>query len=193
MKLSIIVASNQQGIIGINGQIPWHIPEDLKRFKQLTMGKPIIMGRKTFESLGSKPLPGRLNVVVSPSKVQKSDYDYELGVLWTDSLRTALRWLELPNDYEEVFVIGGERLYREAIPLADTIYRTRVDRVWNLGPATKAAYCHLEISARWYPEDENKLVCYLEGYGPECRFIPEQVEGGVPGLYTFEVWRRITE
>ena len=127
MKISIIVAHNQQSIIGINGKIPWHIPEDLKRFKQLTMGKPIIMGRKTFESLGSKPLPGRLNVVISPSKCQYSFYDIELDILWAESLPTALRWLQLAGGYEEVFVIGGERLYQEAIPLADTLYRTVVN------------------------------------------------------------------
>jgi dihydrofolate reductase len=142
MKISIIVAHNQQGIIGINGQIPWHIPEDLKRFKQLTMGKPIIMGRKTFESLGSKPLPGRLNVVISPSKCRESFYDNELGVLWADSLSTALRWLQLVGSYEEIFVIGGERLYREAIPLADTLYRTvvKLDAPMSISDSDEVAY-----------------------------------------------------
>jgi dihydrofolate reductase len=142
MKISIIVAHSLQGIIGINGKIPWDIPEDLKRFKQLTMGKPIIMGRKTFESFGSKPLPGRLNVVISPSRVENYAYELELGVLWTDSLPTALRWLQLVGRYEEVFVIGGERLYREAIPLADTIYRTVVlqDPPLSISDSDEVAY-----------------------------------------------------
>lgn len=189
MKLSIIVAHNQQGIIGINGQIPWHIPEDLKRFKQLTMGKPIIMGRKTFESLGSKPLPGRLNVVVSPSKVQKSDYDYELGVLWTDSLRTALRWLELPNDYEEVFVIGGERLYREAIPLADTIYRTVVfqDVPLAISDSDEVAY---------FPDFTNMPY----GYSSDMFDLVAVDESTMFNRHStedyhveYQIWRRITE
>lgn len=172
MKISIIVAHNQQGIIGINGQIPWHIPEDLKRFKQLTMGKPIIMGRKTFESLGSKPLPGRLNVVVSPSKVNKSQYDCGLGVLWVDSVRTALRWLQLGGDYEEVFVIGGERLYREAIPLADTLYRTVVlrDSPLSISDDDEVAYFPYPHIPRRYE------LCDVdsEGLGWE-----------------FQVWRRV--
>ena len=142
MKISIIVAHNQQGIIGINGQIPWHIPEDLKRFKQLTMGKPLIMGRKTFESLDSKPLPGRLSVVVSPSRVENYAYEAELGVLWVDALSTALRWLQLVGQYEEVFVIGGERLYAEAIPMVDTLYRTvvKLDAPLNISDSDEVAY-----------------------------------------------------
>jgi dihydrofolate reductase len=146
MKISIIVAHNQQGIIGINGQIPWHIPEDLKRFKQLTMGKPIIMGRKTFESLGSKPLPGRLNVVIS-SAYKEGIYEAELGVLRAESLSTALRWLQLVGSYEEIFIIGGERLYREAIPLADTIYRTvvKLDAPMSISDSDEVAYFPREL------------------------------------------------
>lgn len=127
MKLSIIAAINNQNVIGINGRIPWHYPEDLKRFKRLTMGKPIIMGRKTWESLGSKPLPGRLNVVVTSSgRVKEGPYGRETVVLKVSTLETILEFLSENTTYEEAFVIGGEQLYTEALPLADTVYLTHV-------------------------------------------------------------------
>lgn len=125
MKISIIAAFNPQFIIGINGKIPWHIPEDLKRFKLLTMGKPIIMGRKTWESIGSKPLPGRLNIVVSSSIAISLSLS---GIMVTDSLATAIDFLRLGGQDDEVFIIGGERLYAEALPLADRMYLTAVDQ-----------------------------------------------------------------
>lgn len=125
MKLSIIVAHNVDGIIGINGKLPWHIPEDLKNFKRLTMGKPVIMGRKTWESLGEKPLPGRLNIVVSSSLYNAGAQQVPCDTVIIKSFDAVLHWLKLTN-YEEAFVIGGEELYRAAIPLADTIHRTLV-------------------------------------------------------------------
>lgn len=125
MKLSIIVAHNVDGIIGVNGKLPWHIPEDLKNFKRLTMGKPVIMGRKTWESLGEKPLPGRLNLVVSSSLYNAGAQRIPCDTVIISSFEAVRAWLKLTN-YEEAFVIGGEGLYRAAIPLADTIHRTLV-------------------------------------------------------------------
>jgi len=125
MKISIIAAFNQQFVIGLNGKIPWHIPEDLRRFKQLTMGKPIIMGRATWESLGSKPLPGRLNVVVSESLYKSPPSE---DVIAHRSLTIALRALKSGTYADEAFIIGGERLYQEAIPLADKMYLTTVKK-----------------------------------------------------------------
>lgn len=163
MKISIIVAHNQQGIIGINGRIPWHIPEDLKHFKQLTMGKPIIMGRKTFESIGSKPLPGRLNVVIS-SMYGGGVFQESFEVVWASSLTAAIDWLGL---VEEAFIIGGERLYAEAIPLAGTLYRTVVKSVNNIGDGTgplNVAYfpAHSVYFADWE-------LTYVE-LSEHCRF-----------------------
>lgn len=138
MKISIIAAFNPQFIIGINGKIPWHIPEDLKRFKQLTMGKPIIMGRKTWESIGSKPLPGRLNIVVSSSIAISSSLS---GIMVTDSLATAIDFLRLGEQDDEVFIIGGERLYAEALPLADSMYLTVVRKdIPEVSDADEVAY-----------------------------------------------------
>lgn len=119
MTLSIIVAASRNGVIGAGGKLPWHLPADLKRFKQLTLGHPVIMGRKTFESLG-KPLPGRTNIVVT-----RQEGFQACGAGVAHSLEQALR---LCKNEEEVFVIGGAQIYRQALPLADRIYLTRIDR-----------------------------------------------------------------
>jgi len=117
--LSIIAAVARNRVIGINNTLPWHLPEDLKRFRALTMGHHIIMGRKTYESLG-RLLPGRTTVIVSRSK------DYAVpGALVAASLDAALA---LCGDDPEVFVIGGAELYLAAIQRADRLYLTEIDR-----------------------------------------------------------------
>ncbi len=113
--ISLIVAVSQNGVIGANNKLPWRLPADLKRFKELTMGHPILMGRKTFESIG-KPLPGRTNIVITRQK------DFACcGALTGPSLEKAL---EMCGDAEEVFVIGGAEIFQQALPLADKIYLT---------------------------------------------------------------------
>ena len=104
-------------VIGRNGKLPWHLSADLKRFKALTMGHHIIMGRNTWESIG-RPLPGRISVVVTRNR------DYVApGATVVDSLAAAL---QLASEDSESFVIGGGELYREALPLADRIYLTEL-------------------------------------------------------------------
>lgn len=115
--ISIIVAAAQNGVIGKNNELPWHIPEDLKRFKAITTGHPVIMGRRTFESLG-RPLPNRTNVVITRNRDYRAD-----GVLVAGSLREAVALF--PAD-EEVFIIGGGEIYRQAMEFADKIYLTLV-------------------------------------------------------------------
>lgn len=117
--INIIAAVAENGVIGRNKALPWHLPDDLKRFKQLTMGMPLIMGRKTWESIG-KPLPGRLNLVVT----RQPDYVAQGGHT-ASSLEAALQLAEA-SDAKEVFVIGGADLYRAALPLAARLYLTRV-------------------------------------------------------------------
>jgi dihydrofolate reductase len=107
-------------VIGVRGQLPWHLPNDLRRFKQLTMGKPIIMGRKTFESIG-KPLPGRKNIVLT-----RNIKFCVHGVDCHQSLHSALTSLEDEDEEGEIFVIGGGMIYKEALPYAQTIYLTEV-------------------------------------------------------------------
>lgn len=117
MKISLIVAMSSNRVIGLNEQMPWHLSADLKKFKQITMGSPIIMGRKTFESIG-RPLPGRRNIIISRNKhFQQPDctvyHDLEQAF---DSCK----------DNAEVFVIGGATLYQATLPQADTLYLTEI-------------------------------------------------------------------
>lgn len=107
--------------IGKNNSLLWHIPEELKRFKSITMGHPIIMGRKTYESIG-KPLPGRTNIVITRDEDYSSD-----GVEVVHSLEEALRFASLTQGDDEIFVIGGGQIYQQAINLADKLYLTIVD------------------------------------------------------------------
>lgn len=119
MKISLIYAANLDGIIGNDNKLLWHLPEDLKRFKSLTMGKPIVMGRKTFESIG-KPLPGRTSIVITRNPGFQQN-----GVIVCGSVEEALvAAKEIGAD--EVFVIGGGEIYRLFLPYSDKIYFTRV-------------------------------------------------------------------
>ncbi len=116
--ISIIVAVAENGVIGDRNTLLWHISEDLRRFKRLTTGHPVVMGRKTCESLG-RPLPNRRNVVITRSETEIA------GCEVVHSLDEALALF--PAD-EEVFVIGGAQIYAEALPIADRFYLTRVHR-----------------------------------------------------------------
>ncbi|MGB1869080.1 MAG: dihydrofolate reductase [Porticoccaceae bacterium] len=124
MKLSLIVAVSRNGVIGINNQLPWHLPEDLKYFKSVTMGKPLIMGRKTYDSIG-RPLPGRTNIVVT----RDPGWQVE-GVEVAHSLEAALQLGHsacAAAGVDEIMVIGGEQIYRMTLPAADRLYLTQVD------------------------------------------------------------------
>lgn len=117
-QLSIIVAVAHERVIGVNNTLPWHLPEDLKRFKALTMGHHIIMGRKTYDSLG-RLLPGRTTVIVTRNKNYKVE-----GALVAHSLEAAIALCE--ND-SEVFLIGGAELYQDGLKLAHKLYITEIE------------------------------------------------------------------
>lgn len=119
MKISIIVAVSENNVIGKDGSIPWHIPQDLKHFKDLTMGHHVIMGRKTHESIG-KPLPGRTNIILSRDLTYKSE-----GAITVESIDEAISLARSQND-SEIFIIGGEEIFKLALPYADRIYLTNV-------------------------------------------------------------------
>lgn len=119
--LSIIVAVAENGVIGDKNDLLWHISEDLRNFKRITSGHPVVMGRRTFESLG-RPLPNRTNVVIT-----RQDIAFE-GCTTVHSLAEAVEMF--PAD-EEVFIIGGAQIYAEALPLADRFYLTRVGRAYE--------------------------------------------------------------
>ncbi|MFC5560328.1 type 3 dihydrofolate reductase [Ureibacillus thermophilus] len=141
--ISLIVAHDKNRVIGYNNQMPWHLPGDLKYFKETTMGKPLIMGRKTFESIG-RPLPGRRNIVITRNK----EYHHE-GIEVASSLEEALK---LAGNAEEIMVIGGEQIFKLALPIADRLYITQI---------------HHEFKGdTYFPEygDEWKIVSASEKY-----------------------------
>ncbi len=138
MRLTLVVAHDEDLVIGKDGTLPWRIPGDLKHFKAVTMGKPVLMGRKTWQEIGCTPLPGRLNVVVSSSP--------QPGVATFPTPEEALDHLK---DHEEVCLIGGARLYEALLPRVDRMiiseipgshpgdtrfpdYRAQVGSVWRL-------------------------------------------------------------
>lgn len=118
MRISLIAAVAENNVIGAGGKIPWHLPADFKHFKELTMGHPVIMGRKTFESIG-KPLSGRTNIVLSSPDASFAPK----GCRVASSLEEAFR---LAENTDEAFVIGGGVVYAVALPLANRVYLTRV-------------------------------------------------------------------
>lgn len=168
MKLALIVAAARNHAIGRDNQLPWHLPQDLKYFKSVTLGKPIIMGRKTFESIG-RPLPGRTNVVVT----RQLDWLAE-GVQVAHTLKAAIALADgLPCDEltgGELMVIGGAEIYRHALPLADRIYLTRV----NVDVDGDAFFPELN-EAQWHK------ISAVSG------------EATAPFDYEFQVWERVDQ
>jgi dihydrofolate reductase len=163
--LCLIAAMAQNRVIGCDNQLPWHLPADLKHFKALTLGKPIIMGRKTWDSLG-RPLPGRLNLVVS----RQADLQLA-GAEVFPSLEAAIvradQWAA-EQGVDELMLIGGAQLYQQGLALATRMYLTRV----GLSPAGDA----------WFPEIE----------GPEWQLADEVAHAAsadVPA-HTYQVWQR---
>ena len=118
MIISMIAAMANNRVIGKDNQMPWHLPADFAWFKRSTMGKPVVMGRKTYDSIG-RPLPGRLNVVIS----RDESLDIE-GVTTVTSIEKAL---ELVSDVDEVMIIGGGSIYESCLPKANKLYLTYID------------------------------------------------------------------
>ena len=117
MRIALIVAMAENRVIGCNNQLPWRIPADLRHFRALTMGKPIIMGRKTYESIG-RPLPGRDNIVISGDRLYQAK-----GCQVVNSIDQALA---VAGHSEEAMIIGGANLYRQTLEIADRLYLTLV-------------------------------------------------------------------
>lgn len=124
MILSLLVAASENNIIGKNNQLPWHLPDDLKYFKNLTWGMPILMGRKTFDSIG-KVLPGRKSIVIT----RNIDWQHK-GVDVVHSIEEAIKKAELLG-VKEIFVIGGAEIFKTSFPNADRIYLTRIHQEFD--------------------------------------------------------------
>lgn len=166
MKLALIWAMSRNRVIGRNNALPWHLSEDLRYFKRVTMGKPIIMGRKTWESIG-RPLPGRTNIVIT------RDQNFQAaGVRVVHSLDDALRLAEhigVIEGAEEAVVIGGAEIYALALPKAERLYLTQV---------------HAEVDGdAWFPEFDLSLW-------QELAREDFHAEGPNPYAYSFIVLER---
>ena len=152
-RLSVVVAADERGGIGHAGGLPWHLPEDLKRFKAITMGKPIVMGRRTWDSIG-RPLPGRRSIVVS----RQAGLAIE-GAEVVGSLEQAL---QAASDAPEACVIGGADLYRLALPMAEVVHLTRVHATVEADtflPALDPSDWE-EVSSERHPADERHAYPY---------------------------------
>ena len=125
MVKSLVVAASTNNAIGKSNQLLWHLPNDLKFLKNTTWGMPVLMGRKSFESLGNKPLNGRINIVLSSSKFFKGE-----GIVLVNSLKNAYFFAK-ENDYNEIMILGGAHVYEQTINEADNIYITRVHYVFE--------------------------------------------------------------
>ncbi len=154
-KISIIAALAKNRVIGGGNTMLWHIKEDFKRFKEITSGHPVIMGRKTFESIG-RPLPMRTNIVISRDAKQVAD-----GVVMASSLEEAILNAAVIDEHE-VFIIGGGQIYKEALPLADKLYLTLVDL--DVAGDTYFPDCSefSKITYKKESHDENYSYTFLE-------------------------------
>jgi len=133
-------------VIGINNSLPWKLPVDMKWFRSKTMGKPIVMGRKTFESFGARVLPGRTNIIITHSK----DYEAE-GAVVVHSIEDAL---EAAGDVEEIMIIGGASFYEQMLPRADRLYITQVHGQF--------------VGDAWFPEFDMSLWRECERVENQC-------------------------
>lgn len=161
MILSLIAAVSENNVIGNKGTLPWHLPDDLRRFRRLTEGCPIIMGRKTHESIG-KPLAGRTNIIITRHKRKVE------GCRVVHSLKEALK-VSRAFGAVEVFVIGGGEIYTRALPLADHFYLTRV---------------HAEV------EGDTFFPKWNEGEWREVSQERHEADAAHPYPYTFLVYER---
>lgn len=173
VTVSLIAAAGLNNEIGKDNKLPWHIPDDLKNFKALTSGKVIVMGRKTWESLGYKPLPNRHHVILTRKQGGVPDIDGVLNL--KGDMGSVIEFLKkevVEKDYpKEIFIIGGAEIYQQAMPYADKIYLSRVE-------------AKVEGADAFFPEidrDEFKLTYNLT----HC----SKPESGIPRWH-YQIWKR---
>ena len=159
--ISLIFAMARNRAIGFQGEIPWYIPEDLKRFKALTIGHPCIMGRKTFESIVKRlgnPLPGRTNIVVSKSGYEFGDTPVFPNI---EEAIEAAQFLAFAQERPEIFICGGAEIYAATLPVADRLYVTEVDMIAQ-GDA---------FMPNWNPDHFHEIRRELHNGDPSCMWI----------------------
>ena len=149
--IALVVAIAENNVIGKDNQLIWHLPADLRHFKNITMGHPIIMGRKTYESIG-KPLPGRTTIIIT----RQPDYNAE-GCLVVNSVQEAVAGAKKLD--EQAYIIGGAEIYRQALDLTDTIYLTRIHQSFNgdtFFPELKPDMWETVSEEHHEPDEKNK-------------------------------------
>lgn len=164
-RVSIIAAMAENRVIGLKNDMPWHLPEDLRRFKALTAGKPVVMGRKTFESIvtrNGRALPGRASIVVSRSGFAAPDAIVVHGL--PDALEKAVE-IATAEGLDEIFIIGGAQIYAQALPLADRIYLTEI----AASPEGDAFFPEIP-SGRWRETSREERPAAAPNL-PACRFV----------------------
>jgi dihydrofolate reductase len=152
--ISLIVAAAKNNAIGKDNQLLWHLPNDLKFFKNTTWGMPVIMGRKTFEAV-NKPLPGRFNIIITRQKDWKAE-----GVIVAADLQDAIKKAAATNS-KEIFIIGGGEIYKQGIEIADKIYLTRVHAELNgdtFFPVIDESKWHLNASQDFAADDKHAFA-----------------------------------
>lgn len=159
MILSAIAAMSPRRVIGINNTLPWHVPEDLKYFRETTKNKILILGRKTFDSLGGKPLPGRMHIVVT----RQTDWHFDHPLVQScgdvaSAKKMAEHELQSGKWGDEVFVIGGAEIYKQTLSIIDRLYLTVVQK-------------DVEGDAHFPEFSEKDFVLQKETAGAECRFL----------------------
>ena len=160
--LSLLLAADENDVIGKDNALPWHLPNDLKYFKNLTWGMPILMGRKTYESIG-KPLPGRRNIVITRNKDWKAE-----NIDVVDSIEGALE-VAKQSDVKEIFIIGGAEIFNTVLPKANRVYLTRIHHQFDgdvFFPSLEEKQWKL-VTEKFCPADEKNKY-----------------------LHTFQVWER---
>ncbi|HQR91960.1 MAG: diacylglycerol kinase [Bacteroidetes bacterium 24-39-8] len=156
MNISLVVAASSNHAIGLNNQLLWHLPKDMRFFKNRTWAMPVIMGRKTFESLSGKALPGRMNIVLTRQK------DWQAaGVYISNTLEEAYAIAE-KADYKEVYIIGGADIYSQSLAQAQTVYLTRVEAV------LEGDSFFPELGADWTLVDEQPHLTDAKHAYPFC-------------------------
>ncbi len=126
ITLSLIVATAHHNVVGLNNRMPWHLPKDLQYFKATTMGKPMIMGRKTWDSIGQRPLPGRPHFIITRQETLSVQGATKVASL-QEAITAATQWIEENKGPQEIMIIGGGEIYRQALPLAQRVYRTLIE------------------------------------------------------------------
>ena len=152
MTLSLIVAITKNNVIGKDNQMPWHLPADLAWFRKNTTGKPVIMGRKTFESIGH-PLPKRTNIVLS-----RTPYEHE-GVIWKENFESAVDFVK---EFDEIMLIGGGELFKQYLPKADKLYLTQIQADIDgdtFFPEINCAEWNIEFEEYRQADEDNPYDC----------------------------------